>query len=145
MPWTTTHLREAHYCIADMSDVSDLFEDLQAELEDSSRNLSDIIQSAVEDPASAPNVAVELLEEAASRSQSVGELLQDFVQESDDVVGEFTDGNLFVDLGEEDFALDLDEDILLIDPTDEEFEDLLRNLDIFGIGEQLGFIPSEDR
>lgn len=127
-----------------MSDASDLFEELQAELEDSSQNLSDIIQDAVEDPSSAPNVAVELLEEAASRSQSVGELLQDFVQESDDITGELTNGDLFVDMGAEDFSLDLDEDILLVDPTDEEFQDLLRNLDVFGIGERLGFIPSED-
>lgn len=127
-----------------MSDVSELFEELQAELEDSTQNLSDIIEEAVEDPSSAPDVAVELLEEAASRSQSVGELLQDFVQDSDAVSGELTDGNLFVDLGEEDFSLDIDEDILLVDPTDEEFEDLLRTLDVFGIGEELGFVPSEE-
>lgn len=127
-----------------MSDVSELFEELQAELEDSSQNLSDIIREAVEDPSSAPNVAVELLEEAASRSQSVGELLQDFVQNSDAVSGELTNGDLLVDLGGEDFSLNLDEDILLVNPSDEEFQDLLRNLDIFGIGESLGFIPSED-
>jgi hypothetical protein len=127
-----------------MSDASELFEELQAELEDSGQNLGGIIRDAVEDPSSAPNVAVELLEEAASRSQSVGELLQDFAQESDDVFGEFTNGDLFVDLGEEGFSLDLDEDILLVDPTGEEFQDLLRNLDVFGIGESLGFIPPED-
>lgn len=127
-----------------MSDASELFEELQAELEDSSQNLSDIIREAVEDPSSAPDVAVELLEEATSRSQSVSELLQDFVQDSDNITGELTDGNLFVDLGEEDFWLDLDEDILLVDPTDEEFQEFLRNLDVFGIGEELGFIPSED-
>jgi hypothetical protein len=138
------HLREERYGTADMSDAADLFEELRAELEDSSRNLGDILREAAEDPASAPNVAVELLEEAASRSQSVGELLQNFVQESDAVSGELTNGNLFVDLGEEDFTLDLDEDILLVDPTEQEFEQLLRDLDVFGIGEQFGFIPSED-
>lgn len=141
---TTTHLRQADHGVSDMSDASELFEELQAELEDSSQNLSDIIRDAVEDPSSAPNVAVELLEEAASRSQSVGELLRDFVQDSDNITGELTDGNFLVDLGEEDFSLDLDEDILLVDPTDEEFQDLLRNLDVFGIGESLGFIPSKD-
>jgi hypothetical protein len=130
--------------MADMSDVADLFEELQAELEDSTHNLGDILQEAVVDPSSAPNVAVELLEEAASRSQSVGELLQEFVQESDDLVGEVADGDFLVDFGDDTLSLNLDEDILLVDPSQEEFEELLRGLDVFGIGEQLGFVPSKD-
>lgn len=128
-----------------MADASDLFADLQAELEDSTRNLGDMLESAVEDPASAPDVAVELLEEAASRSQSVGELLRDYVEDSDDVVGELVDGDLlFVDFGDEDLTLDLGDDILLVDPSDEAFGDLLRGLDVFGIGEELGFVPGAD-
>lgn len=127
-----------------MSDVADLFEDLQAELEDSSQNLGGMLEDALENPAEAPNVVVELLEEAANRSQSVSELLVDFAQESNDVVGELSENDLFVDLGDEDFIVDLSDDILLVDPTDEEFEEILRGLDVFGIGESLGFIPSAD-
>jgi len=127
-----------------MPDAQALFEDLQDELQDTGRTLGDLLQQALEDPSSAPDVAVDLLEEAADTGQSVGELLQDAIRDSDDVVGELTDGDLFVDFGDEDLSLDFDDDILFVDPTSEEFEDLLRSVDVFGIGEQFGFIPAAD-
>lgn len=129
---------------ATMTDAQQLFEDLQDELQDTGRTLGDLLQQALEDPASAPDVAVDLLEEAADTGQSVGELLQDAIQDSDDVFGELTDGDLFVNFGDDDFRFDFDDDILFVDPTSEEFEDLLRSFDVFGIGEQFGFIPAAD-
>lgn len=127
-----------------MTDAQALFEDLQEELQDTGRTLGDLLQQAVEDPSSAPDVAVDLLEEAAETGQSVGELLQDAVENSDEVFGDVTNGDLFVDLGDEALQLDFSDDVLFVDPTDEEFEDLLRGLDVFGIGEGLGFIPAAD-
>jgi hypothetical protein len=127
-----------------MTDAEELFEDLQAELQDTGQTLGDLLQQAIEDPSSAPDVAVDLLEEAADTGQSVGELLQDAIQNSDEVMGGVTDGDFLVDFGDEDFQFDFEDDLLFVDPTSEEFEDMLRSLDLFGIGEQLGFIPSAD-
>jgi hypothetical protein len=125
-----------------MTDAQALFEDLQDELQDTGRTLGDLLQQAVEDPSSAPDVAVDLFEEAAETGQSVGELLQDAIQDSDEVFGEVTDGDLFVDVGDDDYRLDFDDDLLFVEPTSEEFEDVLRGLDVFGLGEELGFIPA---
>jgi len=127
-----------------MSDVQALFEDLQEELQDTGQTLGDLLQEAIEDPAQTPDVVVVLLEEAAETGQSVGELLQDAIQDSDDVFGELRDGDMFVDFGGEDFAFDVDDDLLFVDPTSEEFEDMLRGLDVFGLGEELGFVPAAD-
>jgi hypothetical protein len=124
-----------------MTDAQALFEELQDELQDTGRTLGDLLQEAIEDPAQTPDVVADLLEEAAETGQSVGELLQDAIQDSDEVFGEFTDGDLFVDVGDDDFRLDFDDDLLFVDPTSEEFEDMLRGLDVFGIGEELGFVP----
>jgi hypothetical protein len=127
-----------------MTDAQALFEDLQDELQDTGRTLGDLLQQAVEDPSSAPDVAVDLFEEAAETGQSVGELLQDAIQDSDEVFGEFTDGDLFVNLGDDEARFDFEDDLLFVDPSSEEFEDVLRGLDVFGIGEELGFIPAAD-
>jgi len=127
-----------------MTDAQALFEDLQDELQDTGRTLGDLLQQAVEDPSSAPDLAVDLFEEAAETGQSVGELLQDAIQDSDEVFGEVTDGDLFVDVGDDDYRLDFDDDLLFVDPTSEEFEDVLRGLDVFGLGEELGFIPAAE-
>jgi hypothetical protein len=127
-----------------MTDAEELFEELQEELQDTGQTLGDLLQQALEDPSSAPDVAVELPEEAADTGRSVGELLQDAIQNSDEVTGGVTDGDLFVDLGEQDFSLDFDDEILFVDPTSDEFENLLRSMDVFGIGERFGFIPAAD-
>ncbi|MUV85889.1 hypothetical protein GJ631_04705 [Natronomonas sp. CBA1123] len=127
-----------------MSDARELFEELQAQMEDTGQTLGDLLQQAVEDPSSAPDIAVELLEEAANTGQSVGELLQDAVESSDEIAGEFTDGNFLVDFGEDTLSMDFDNDLLLVDPSDEEFAELLRQFDVFGVGEQFGFIPPAD-
>ena len=127
-----------------MTDTEELFEELQEELQDTGRTHGDLLQQALEDPSSAPDVVVDLLEEAADTGQSVGELLQDAIRNSDEVMGDLSDGNLFVDLGDEEFSLDFDDDVLFADPTSDEFEDLMRSLDVFGIGEQFGFIPADD-
>ena len=127
-----------------MTDAQALFEDLQAELQDTGQTLGDLLQQAVENPSSTPDVAVDLLEEAAETGQSVGELLQDAIQNSDDVIGEMTDGDLFVNVGDDDARFAFDDEVLFVDPSSEEFEDLLRGLDVFGIGEELGFVPPAD-
>ena len=127
-----------------MTDAEELFEELQSELQESSETLGELLQRTVDDPSSAPDVVVDLLEEAADTGQSVGELLQDAIQNSDDVMGDLSDGNLFVDTGDDAFRMDFEDDLLLVDPSSEEFEDLLRGLDVFGIGEQLGFVPADD-
>ena len=127
-----------------MTDAEELFEELQSELQESGETLGELLQRTVDDPSSAPDVVVDLLEEAADTGQSVGELLQDAIQDSDDVMGNLSDGNLFVDTGDEEFSLDFDDDVLFADPTSDEFEDLMRSLDVFGIGEQFGFIPADD-
>lgn len=127
-----------------MTDAQTLFEDLQDELQDTGRTLGDLLQQAVEEPSSAPDVAVDVLEEAAETGQSVGELLQNAVQDSDDVAGEVTDGDLFVNFGDDEARFDFQDDLLFVDPASEEFEDLLRGLDVFGIGEELGFIPEAE-
>lgn len=127
-----------------MTDAEELFEELQDELQDTGKTLGELLQKALEDPSAAPDVVVELLEEAADTGRSVGELLQDAIQNSEEVMGGVTDGDLFVDLGDEDFSLDFDDDVLFVDPTSDEFEDLLRGLDVFGIGEELGFIPAAE-
>ena len=127
-----------------MTDAEELFEELQSELQESSETLGELLQRTVDDPSSAPDVVVGLLEEAADTGQSVGELLQDAIQDSDDVMGNLSDGNLFVDTGDDAFRMDFEDDLLFVDPSSEEFEDLLRGLDVFGIGEQLGFVPADD-
>ena len=55
-----------------------------------------------------------------------------------------TDGDLFVNVGDDEARFAFDEDILFVDPSSEEFKDLLRGLDVFGIGEELGFVPPAD-
>ena len=127
-----------------MTDAQALFEDLQEELQDTGQTLGDLLQQAIEEPASAPDVAVDLLEEAAETGQSVGELLQDAIQNSDDVVAELADGDLFVNVGDDEAQFAFDDDVLFVGPSSEEFEDLLRGLDVFGIGEELGFVPPAD-
>ena len=87
---------------------------------------------------------MDLLEEAAETGQSVGELLQHAIQDSDDVFGELADGDLFVNLGDDEARFAFDDDVLFVDPTSEEFEDMLRGLDVFGIDEELGFVPPAD-
>ena len=127
-----------------MTDAEELFEELQSELQESGETLGELLQRTVDDPSSAPDVVVDLLEEAADTGQSVGELLQNAIQNSDDVMGNLSDGNLFVDTGDDAFRMDFEDDLLFVDPSSEEFDDLLRGLDVFGIGEQLGFVPRDD-
>lgn len=46
-------------------------------------------------------------------------------------------------MSNDELFLDLDDERLLLDPTDEDF---LRQLDVFGVGERLGLLPdSGDR
>ena len=127
-----------------MTGAEELFEELQSELQESGETLGELLQRAVDDPSSALDVVVDLLEEAADTGQSVGELLQDAIRNSDDVIGDLSDGNLFVDTDDDAFRMDFEDDLLFVDPSSEEFEDLLRGLDVFGIGEQLGFVPADD-
>jgi hypothetical protein len=127
-----------------MTDAQALFEELQDELQDTGRTLGDLLQEAIEDPAQTPDVVADLLEEAAETGQSVGELLQDAIQDSDDVFAELADGDLFVNVGDDETRFAFDDDVLFVDPSSEEFEDLLRGLDVFGIGEELGFVPPAD-
>jgi hypothetical protein len=127
-----------------MTDAQALFEDLQAELQDTGQTLGDLLQQAIEEPSSAPEVAVDLLEEGAETGQSVGELLQDAIQNSDDVFAEMTDGDPYVNFGDDDARFAFDDEVLFVDPSSEELEDLLRDLDVFGIGEELGFVPTAD-
>ena len=87
---------------------------------------------------------MDLLEEAAETGQSVGELLQDAIHDSDDVFAELADDDLFVDFGDDEARFAFDDEVLFVDPSSEEFEDLLRDLDVFGIGEELGFVPPAD-
>lgn len=116
-----------------MTDLSEILEDLQTELEDSTQTLGDLLQEAVEDPSNAPDVIVDLLQEAQETGQSLGEIFQDASQ---DFVDQFADGDLSLD-GDQLF-LDIDGDQLPLDPTDEDF---LNQLDVFGVGESLGLIP----
>ena len=127
-----------------MTDARALFEDLQAELQDTGQTLGDLLQQAIEEPSSAPDVALDMLEEAAETGQSVGELLQDAIQDSDDVFDELADGDLFVNVGDDDARFAFDDEVLFVDPSFEEFEDLLRGVDVFGVGEELGVVPPAD-
>lgn len=119
-----------------MSEINDLFEELQSELEAGSETLGELFQQAVEEPSSAPDVVVELFQEAQERGQSLGELFQETGQ---DFFEELSDGDL--QLVDDELFLDLDGQELLLDPTDEEF---LNQLDVFGVGESIGLIPSSD-
>ena len=130
---------------ATMTDAEELFEELQAELQESGETLGELLQRTIDDPSSAPDVVVDLLEEAADTGQSVGELLQDAIQDSDELMGDLSDGNLFVDTGDDAFRMNFDDDLLFVDPSESGFEDVLRSLDVFGIGEQLGFVPRDDK
>jgi len=118
-----------------MSDVRDLMDELQAELEESGQTLGDLLQKAVEDPSAAPDVVVELFQEAQDTGQSLGEIFQ---RTGEDLLEEFDDGDVM--LVDDDLLLDLDDERLLLDPTDEEF---LHQLDVFGVGESLGLLPSD--
>ena len=124
-----------------MTDAEELFEELQSELQDTGQTLGELLQQAVEEPSSAPDVVADLLQEAQETGRSLGELLQDAVESSDDIVGEVTDGNLLVDTGDDRMLLDLENTDLPLDPTDDEF---LRQLDVLGVGEELGLIESGD-
>ncbi|PSP49446.1 hypothetical protein BRC75_03710 [Halobacteriales archaeon QH_7_69_31] len=57
---------------------------------------------------------MDLLEEAAETGQSVGELLQDAIQDSDDVFAEMTDGDLFVNFGDDEARFAFDDDVLFV-------------------------------
>jgi len=119
-----------------MSDVRDLMDELQAELEESGQTLGDLLQKAVEDPSAAPDVVVELFQEAQDTGQSLGEIFQ---RTGEDLLEEFDDGDVM--LVDDDLLLDLDDERLLLDPTDEEF---LHQIDVFGVGKSLGLLPSSD-
>ena len=119
-----------------MSDAPDLMEELAAELEARGQTLGELLQTAVEDPSAAPDVVEELFREAQESGQSLGELFQ---RTGQDVLEEFADGD--VSLVDEELFLDLDDERLLLDPTDDDF---LNRLDVFGVGESLGLIPSRD-
>ena len=119
-----------------MSDAADLMDELQAELEERGETLGELLQTAVEDPASAPDVVAELFQEAQETGQSLGELFQ---QTGEDVFEEFADGDLAI--VDDELFLDLEDERLLLDPTD---EDVLHQLDVFGVGESLGLVPSRD-
>lgn len=120
-----------------MTDVSELMEELAIELEESGETLGELLQTAVEDPSAAPDVAAELFQEAQESGRSLGELFQETGQ---DVFEEFSDGDLSF-VGDELF-LELDDERLRLDPTDEDF---LHRLDVFGVGESLGLLPSDDQ
>ena len=119
-----------------MTDVSELVDELQEELEDSGRTLGDLLQTAVEDPGSTPDVVADLFQEAQETGRSLGELFQEAGR---DVMEDF-DGEdlLFVD---DDLFLDFEDERLRLDPTDDDF---LRQMDVFGVGESLGLLPSDD-
>lgn len=119
-----------------MSDASELVDELQAELEDSSQTLGELFRTAVEDPGSTPDVVAELFQEAQETGRSLGELFQDAGQ---DVLEEFDGDDLL--LVDDDLFLDLDDERLRLDPTDDDF---LRQLDVFGVGENLGLFPADD-
>jgi hypothetical protein len=119
-----------------MTDVSELVEELQAELEESGQTLGELLETAVEDPGSAPDVVAELFQEAQETGRTLGELFQAAGQ---DVLEEFEgDDVLFED---DQLLLDLEDGRLPLDPTDEDF---LRQLDVFGVGESFGLLPSDD-
>jgi hypothetical protein len=119
-----------------MTDLDQILDDLQTELEESTQTLGDLLQEAVEDPSNAPDVIVDLLQEAQETGQSLGEIFQDASQ---DFVDQFGDGDLSLD-GDQLF-LDFEGDQLPLDPTDDDF---LNQLDVFGVGESLGLIPEAD-
>lgn len=119
-----------------MADVSELMDELQAELEESSQTLGELLQEAVEDPSAAPDVVAELFQEAQETGQSLGEIFQETGEE---LLDEFDDGDLV--MIDDELFLDLDDERLHLDPTDEEF---LRQLDVFGVGERLGLVPRSD-
>ena len=60
-------------------------------------------------------------------------------------MGDLSDGNLFVDTGDDAFRMDFEDDLLFVDPSEDGFEDVLRSFDVFGIGEDLGFVPKDDK
>lgn len=121
-----------------MTDASDLMEELAAELEERGQTLGELLQTAVEDPSAAPDVVEELFREAQESGQSLGEVFQ---RTGQDVLEEFADGD--VSLVDGDLLLDLGDERFPLDPTD---DDVLDQLDVFGVGESLGLLPgSEDR
>ena len=119
-----------------MSDLSELVDELQDELEDSGETLGELLGTAVEDPGAAPDVVAELFQEAQETGRSLGELFQEAGQ---DVLEEFDGDDLL--LVDDELFLDLDDERLRLDPTDDAF---LRQLDVFGVGESVGLFPSSD-
>ncbi|MFQ3318317.1 MAG: hypothetical protein ACI8UR_000826 [Natronomonas sp.] len=118
-----------------MADASELLDELQIELEETGRSLGELLQEALEDPSSAPDVVAELMQEAQESGQSLGELFQDASQ---DTLEQFGGEDLF--MVDDELFLDLEDGQLPLDPTDEDF---LRQLDVFGVGESFGLIPSD--
>lgn len=119
-----------------MSEATDLMDELQAELEESGETLGELLQTAVEDPSSAPDVVAELFQEAQETGQSLGELFQ---RTGQDVFEEFAAGDLAI--VDDELFLDLEDEQLQLDPTDEDF---LNQLDVLGVGENLGLLPGAD-